>query len=616
MDAHAWGIEDGYWDISGHRHDASSDTIASILSAMGAEGDGPPEPAAWIVHPGETHALPAPGVLETEDGGSLPVSERLPADLPLGYHVLRLDDRAPHDLIVSPGRCWLPAERIWGWSAQVYALRSAHSWGIGDLADLQRLARWSAGLGAGMTLINPLHSVDPTPEQPSPYFPGSRVWRNPLYIAVEDVPGARDAGLDLEHLAAEGRKLNGDLRIDRAEVYRVKDEALRMLHARFDGSDDYDSFCREGGRDLEDFATFCALAEEYGPTWREWPAELRDPSSPAVVRARRDLSRRVDLYRWLQWVLDAQLAGAGAETRIVQDLAIGVDPTGPDAWAWQRYFAPGVTVGAPPDDFNLEGQNWGVLAFDPWKLRSASYEPFVRTIRSVFRHSGGMRFDHVMGLWRLFWIPQGMGPPEGTYVRYQAPEMHDILALESHRARAFVVGEDLGTVEPGVREEMFERAMLSYKLMWFEPGPPSSWPELSLGAITNHDLPTIAGVWTGADLADQEAVGVAPNRAFLDWVRERIAALTGALPESSPAEVALALHRELAQAPSRVIAATLEDAIGVSERPNLPGTTNDRRANWSRALPLTLEEIEAHPEAIRIASILSGREAMMPEEDG
>ena len=606
MDAHAWGIEDGYWDISGNRHDASPETIASILSAMGAEGDGPPEPPAWIVHAGETHALPAPGTVETEDGGSLPVTERLPPDLPLGYHVLQLEDRDPRDLIVSPGRCALPG-RIWGWSAQVYSLRSARSWGIGDLADLRRLARWGREVGAGMTLINPLHSVDPAPTQPSPYFPGSRAWRNPLYIAVEEVTGAADAGLDLEHLAAEGRKLNGDSRIDRAEVHRLKDEALRMLHARFDGSDDYDSFCREGGDALEDFATFCALVEVHGPAWHDWPAELQDPVGPAVVRARSELQERVDLYRWLQWVLDTQLRSAGTETQIVQDLAIGVDPTGPDAWAWQRYFAPGVTVGAPPDDFNLGGQNWGVLGFDPWRLRSASYEPFVRTVRSVLRHSGGVRFDHVMGLWRLFWIPDGSGPAEGTYVRYPAPDMLDILALESHRAGAFVVGEDLGTVEPGVREEMLERAMLSYKLMWFEPGPPSSWPELSLGAVTNHDLPTIAGVWTGSDLADQEAAGVAPNHAFLDSVRARIIGLTGAGPETSPGEVALGLHRELAHAPSLVLAATLEDAIGVSERPNLPGTTNDRRANWSRALSLTLEEIEAHPGAARIASILAGR---------
>jgi len=608
VDASAWGIEDGYWDISGNRHEASSRTITSILQAMGAEGDGPPDPPVWIVHPGEAPVIPVPGEVETEDGGSLSVSERLPPDLPFGYHVLRLDDHDPHNLIVSPGRAWLPEEeRIWGWSAQVYALRSARSWGIGDLADLKRLARWGAGLGAGMTLINPLHSVDPAPAQASPYFSGSRVWRNPLYIAVEDVAGAGDADLELERIAAEGRKLNDDLRIDRDEVSRIKDEALRLLHARFNGADGYDSFCIEGGDALQDFATFCALVEIHGPAWRDWPGELQDPASPAVLRARRDLQERVDFHRWLQWILDEQLKSAGTEGEIVQDLAIGVDPTGPDAWMWQRYFTPGITIGAPPDDFNLEGQNWGVLAFDPWRLRSASYEPFVRTVRSVLRYSGGMRYDHVMGLWRLFWIPQGMGPGEGTYVRYPAPDLLDMLALESHRARAFIVGEDLGTVEAGVREEMYERAMLSYKLMWFEPDPPSEWPERSLGAITNHDLPTIAGVWTGADLADQEAAGVPPNHAFLDSLRERIALLAGAGPESSTADVTLGLHRALARAPCRVLAATLEDALGVPLRPNLPGTTNDRRPNWSRALPLALEDIESHRGAALIASILAGR---------
>lgn len=604
----SWGIDESYWDIAGNHRTAPGATIEAILHAMGAGDEEPDNGHVWIVHPGEEHALGSPVEIETEDGGSVWASDRLPPDLPLGYHTLRPENSDPCDLIVSPGRCFLPDETaIWGWAAQLYALRSERSWGIGDLSDLRRLMQWGAGGGAGMTLISPLHSVDPSPERSSPYYAGSRVWHNPLYLAVEEVPGAAAANADIERLAAAGRKLNSDRRIDRAEVFRLKDPALRRLHERFGGSSAYDAFCREWGETLTAFATFCALAEIHGPDWRTWPVELRDPSSPAVASARRTLRSEVDYHRWLQWLIDEQLQRAGAEGAIVQDLAIGVNPRGPDAWMWQGTLAGDVTVGAPPDDFNLDGQNWGVLTFDPWRLRAASYEPFIRTLRAVLRHSGGVRYDHVMGLWRLFWIPRGSDPSAGTYVRYPASDLLDIVALESHRARAFVVGEDLGTVEPGVREEMAERAMLSYKLMWFEQEHPAAWPRCALGAVTNHDLPTIAGVWSGADLVDQTIAGVQPNRAFDDAARARISWLAATPPDAPALDASLGLHRALARAPCRVLAATLEDALGVEERPNLPGTSDDQRANWCFALPLPLEAIEHHPGPAAVAEILSSR---------
>lgn len=605
-DARSWGIEESYWDISGNRRDAPATTIEAIMRAMGAESGHPPPSSSWILHRGDEPEVPARGKIVTEDGGEIPVQNRLPPDLPLGYHHLLLEDGGEWDLIVSPGRCLLPAKRMWGWATQVYSLRSTRSWGIGDLSDLRRLVRWARGLGAGMTLINPLHAVHPAPRR-SPYFAGSRVWRNPLYIAVEEAPGAAESGIDLERLAAQGRKLNDYRFIDREEAFRLKDHALRLLHERFPGSDSYDRFCAEGGEALDGFATFCALGEEHGPDWRTWPSELRDPSGPGAARARNELPTQVDYHRWLQWVLDEQLGAVSSEGTLVGDLAIGVDPTGPDAWLWQRYFAPDVTVGAPPDDFNLGGQNWGVLAFDPWSLRSAAYEPFIRTLRSALRHAGGIRYDHVMGLWRLFWIPRGVSASEGTYVRYPAPDLLDIVALESHRAGGFVVGEDLGTVEAGVREEMFERALLSYKLLWFEPEHPQAWPEQALGAITNHDLPTITGIWSGADLEDQEAAGAGPNRALAEAARSRIAWLTAAAPETPTREVSLRLHRALASAPCLVLAATMEDAVGIESRPNIPGMPDDQRPNWSRPLPLFLEQIEGHPGPASIAQVFRER---------
>jgi 4-alpha-glucanotransferase len=604
-DARSWGIEESYWDISGNRREPPATTIDAILRSMRAESGTPAPSSAWIIHPGEEHGVPVPGVIITEDGGDIPVRDRLPPDLPLGYHQMHLDG-GDWNLIVSPGRCHLPAERIWGWAAQVYSLRSTRSWGIGDLSDLRRLVRWATKLGAGMTLINPLHAVHPAPRR-SPYFAGSRVWRNPLYISVEEAPGAAEAGVDLERIAEQGRKLNDRQFINRREAFQLKDDALRLLHERFTGSDSYDRFCAEGGDSLEGFATFCALAEEHGLDWRNWPSELRDPTGPGPARARDYLRSQVDYHRWLQWLLDEQVRAVSAEGPLVGDLAIGVDPNGPDAWLWQRYFAPGMTVGAPPDDFNLGGQNWGVLAFDPWSLRSASYEPFIRTVRSALRHAGGIRYDHVMGLWRLFWIPHGVSASEGTYVRYPAPDLLDIVALESHRTGGFIVGEDLGTVEAGVREEMFERAMLSYKLMWFESQHPNAWAEQALGAITNHDLPTIAGVWSGADLRDQEAAGAQPNPALAELARSRISWLTGAAPQTPATEVALDLHRALASAPCRVLAATIEDALEMESRPNIPGTPDDHRPNWSHSLPVSLDDLESHPGPASIAQVFRGR---------
>jgi 4-alpha-glucanotransferase len=359
-----------------------------------------------------------------------------------------------------------------------------------------------------------------------------------------------------------------------------------------------------GGASLRDFAIFSALAERHGCGFRRWPAEHRRPAAPGVAVFARARPERVRFHQWLQWRLDAQLARASAELAVMQDLPIGVDPDGADAWAWQDTLASAASLGAPPDRYVRRGQDWGLPPFIPHRLRGLGYQPFVETIRAALRHAGGLRIDHVMGLFRLFWIPAGSTPADGGYVRYPADDLLAIVALESHRAGAFVVGEDLGTVEAGVRERLAEQGVLSYRVMWFEEGPTAKYPELAMAAITTHDLPTVAGLWTGVDLAEQQALGLEPNVAALDAVRGRLGAATGATPASPLETVIEAAHRVLASAPSRLVTATLDDALAVVERPNLPGTT-DERPNWSLALPAPLETLEATPLALRIASALA-----------
>lgn len=581
---------------------------------MGAEGDGPPPDTPILVlrRGAPPPPVPSPGVLTLEDGTTLRVEAAWPPDLPLGYHELRpLPDGPAAWIVVAPARCHLPAGLpAWGWAVQLYALRSRASWGIGDLADLRRLAEWSAGeLGAGVLLLNPLHAPLPlAPPEPSPYFPSSRRYRNPLYLRVEAVPGAAEAGLDLDGLAAQGRALAAERRIDRGAVFRLKMAALERLWTRGGGeAPGFRRYRAREGRALEEFATFCALAERHHAGWPRWPAEHRHPAAPAVARFAADHAGRVGFHAWLQWLLDEQLAAAARPLRLVTDLAVGFDGEGADAWAWQDVLARGVTVGAPPDAFALDGQDWGVPPFAPHRLRAARYRPLIETLRANLRHAGGLRVDHVMGLFRLFWIPAGGSAALGAYVRYPADEILAILALESERAGALVVGEDLGTVAPGVRERLAAERVLSTRVLWFEPGPPATYPVLSLAALTTHDLPTVVGLWTGRDLAEQAAAGLRPSVEGSAALRARLRELAAVAEDAPPWEVTLAAHRRLAEAPSLLVAATLEDALGVAERPNIPGTSGDRRPNWSLALPLPLEEIEAAPGVRALAAILASR---------
>ncbi len=601
-----------YHDAAGNLCRPPDATLSAVLAAMQASDEGPPgtEPVA-TARPGGPTGIDGPAELVTEDGATIGLDRGapLPPDLPFGYHTLvDLEGGAERTLVVSPGACLLPAAPLWGWAVQLYATRSRQSWGIGDLADLADLARWSADeLGAGLLLVNPLHAATPVlPQASSPYYPSSRRFRNPLFLHVEHVPGVEALGPRVEELAAAGHRLNADRHIDRDAVFRLKMDALSEIWSRHRGGEDFERWDRQQRPDLEAYATFCALAEEHGPAWRSWPGAVRHPEGPGVAAFRRDHRSRVDFHRWLQWLLDVQLARASAEVAIVSDLAVGFDPDGADAWEWQDVVAAGMSVGAPPDEFNTHGQDWGLPPFDPWRLRAASYRPFIETVRSAFRHAGGLRLDHVMGLFRLFWVPSGGGPGDGTYVRYPGTDLLDIVALESHRAQAWVVGEDLGTVEDEVRRELATRDVLSYRLFWFEQDDPAAYPEKALAAVTTHDLPTVAGLWTGADLAAQEVAGMAPNAEATAAMRARVGQVAGTADDAPVDEVVAGVYTALARAPSLLVAAGIEDALGVEERPNMPGTVHEW-PNWSIALPVSIEEIKADPRPRAIADLLSGR---------
>jgi 4-alpha-glucanotransferase len=562
--------------------------------------------AAVFVRPGAPLPRGVHGVA-LETGGELPGGARLSPDAPFGYHRLVLRDGRTLPMVTSPGRCALPDSLCgWGWAAQLYAVRSRGGWGIGDLGDLRSLGSWSRAGGAAMLLVNPLHAVRPgTPQESSPYFPSTRLYRNPVYLRIQDVPGARDDPL-VAALTHDAERLRDAPIIDRDLVMAIKLRALEALWSRFTGDVAFDAYVGREGLLLERYACFCVLAERHPGPWTSWPAQYRRADHSAVRDLLRSDRSRVDFHRWLQWLLDTQLARAGRMLPLVHDLAVGFAPDGADAWLWQDVVASDARIGAPSDDFNPAGQDWGVPPFDPGRLRDAGYAPLIATMRRMMGAGIGLRIDHVMGLFRLWWVPLGAGDPAaGAYIRYPASELLDILALESVRAGCGVVGEDLGTVETGVRPELRRRGLLSYRLAWFESKPPERYPAQALAALTTHDLPTAAGVWTGADLAEMESTGRPVNRRAELGLRRRLRRLAGVGDEAPASLVIERAYAALARAPSRLVVATLDDAARAERRPNLPGETH--RPNWSIPLPRTLEQLRRDELPRRIAAVLNRR---------
>jgi 4-alpha-glucanotransferase len=596
------GVQREYVDAAGARRAVAGIDVRAVQASMLPE-DGGGEPGPIFVRRGGP--LPSGAMaIELEDGREVRAAATPGSDVPFGYHRLVMRDGRRIPLITSPGRCALPDDlRGWGWAVQLYAVRSQQGWGIGDLGDLRDLGAWSRRIGAAMLLLNPLHAVCPgLPQEPSPYFPSSRHYRNPMYLRVEDLPGA-----DVDPVVQEARRAADPLRsapiIDRDRILPLKLRALESLWARFRGDPAFDAFVAREGELLERFACFCVIAERHSGPWASWPEQYRHPDSAAVGALARSSRERVDFHRWLQWCLDMQLTAAGRELPLVHDLAVGFAPDGADAWLWQDLVATRARIGAPPDDFNPAGQDWGVPPFDPRRLRAAGYAPWVATLRRLMSAGRGIRIDHVMGLFRLWWVPLSAHDPSGgAYVRYPAAELLDILAIESLRAGCGVIGEDLGTVETGVRPELRRRRVLSYRLAWFEPEPPRRFPVGAVAALSTHDLPTAAGLWTGADLVEMEAGGRSVNRDAEIRVRRRLQLLAGATDRDPAAVVVEHAYAALGTAPSRLVVATLDDASLAVRRPNLPGVVD--RPNWSIPLPRTLEQLRRDALPRRIAAAL------------
>jgi 4-alpha-glucanotransferase len=539
-----------------------------------------------------------------------------------------------------------PARRSWGFTVQLYSVRSRASWGHGDLHDLADLASWSGrDLGADFVLVNPLHAAEPRPPvSPSPYLPMSRGQISPLYLRIEDIPeyqglSAADRA-QVEELAAPLRAASDTAQlIDRDAVWTAKRAALELIRAvppTASRRAELDAYLARDPRVISDWATWCAIAEVQGPDWRSWPAALADPGSAEVAELRRTLADRIEFHAWAQWLTTQQFAAAqhaarqaGMTIGVITDLAVGAHPGGADAWARQDVIVPGISVGAPPDEFNQRGQNWTLPPWHPGWLAAQHGRPLAELIAANTRDAGGLRVDHVMGLARLWWIPAGMSPESGTYVRYDHELMAGVLAAEVARAGAVAIGEDLGTVEPWLRKFLAGRRILGTSMLWFErradgtPRRPGGWRRGCLATVGTHDMPPAAAFLTGDQVTIRAKLGLltqpeAEERAAAQADLTRwLAMLAGQdlLPRRarpSPEEFTTALYAYLTRTPAVLIGVSLADATGERRPQNMPGTV-DEYPNWRIPLtgadgqPVLLEDLPGHREVQAVARAVSGR---------
>jgi (1->4)-alpha-D-glucan 1-alpha-D-glucosylmutase len=681
--------------------DAVADAIELRLcvpaAAMGAV-------LCWRLHAedgGQHEGVLAPGAVAEEERRTLADGVewvagrlRLPVAPGCGYHRLVVESQANapaggavaaavagialapvcSTLIVAPRRCYRPAAlqgggRVWGLSGQLFALRSARNWGVGDFTDLSRLVEMAAGAGAGVVGVSPLHALFPhAPCHASPYSPSSRLFLNTLHVDIEAVDEFAACEEARARVAGEGfqarlQALRGDERVRYDDVAALKDEVMAILWRYFRerhlAADDeraraFQAFQRREGEALRRHALFEVLQAHLQAGdpdcwgWSQWPDEWRDPAGPSVEAFAREHRDAVQAREYAQWQARTQLDRVGARAHalglavgLYQDLAVGVNAGGSETWSDPAAFALGVRVGAPPDDFSLEGQDWGLPPWRPEALREAAYAPFMRTLRASMQAAGALRIDHVMGLARSFWVPPGGEPADGTYVHYPLRDLMGVLALESHRNRCLVVGEDLGTVPDTVREALEVHDVLSCRLLYFsrdhEGGflPPQEFPERALVCAATHDLPTLAGFWAGRDLALRRGLGLFPDQGryedqlmarAADRVRlllalrregllaEGLEADPQAHAEMTP-ELVAAIHRYLARTPSCLLTVQLEDLLGQREQVNLPGTI-DAYPNWRCRLPVALEAWADEPRVDLVFAALReerGRAPGQPE---
>lgn len=689
--AERYGVVPDFWGFDGTHKWVDPGTIVDVLAALGVDASGPErvavelenaEDEVWrrmlppvvVLREGDAphvsvhvdDGAPARAWVELEDTGerreTSPVdlwvpprtvdgrlvgraTVEVPGDLPLGWHTIVAESgrtvvRSP--LVVTPRRLELPAgldeRRCWGFMAQLYSVRSERSWGVGDLADLRDLAWGSGRVGADFLLVNPLHAAEPvSPLTPSPYLPTTRRFVHPLYVRPEDIPETAYLPIAerslVEWQAEVARPMSLDPGpIDRDASWSAKRVALEVVFAAPRSAARqamFDEFRADQGQGLEDFATWCALYEKYGP--QDWPDEAHDRTSQLVQRLRTELADRIDFYCWLQWVADEQLASAQADALragmrlgIAHDLAVGVHPEGADAWALRDVLAPQVAVGAPPDMYNQQGQDWSQPPWRPDALARAAYRPFRDLLRTILRHAGALRVDHVIGLFRLWWIPEGHSAREGAYVRYDHEALIGILCLEAQRAGAVVIGEDLGTFEPWVRDYLSDRGVLGTSVLWFEYEdggvmPPEHYRRLALATVTTHDLPPTAGYLAGEHVDLRHQLGLLTEslektRADAAAERDRMVAVLrdrGLIGDDpSEREVIEALHRLVLATPSVLIGVSLADAVGERRTQNQPGTDQEY-PNWRVPLAdsaqdlVTVDAVFEHQRLRSLVAVLS-----------
>ena len=577
----------------------------------------------------------------------------LPAGLPHGYHALRVSVGAgaasEAALIVAPQACFEPSalregRRLWGVAVQLYTLRSGSNWGIGDFADLEAIVRAVAPAGAAFVWLNPLHALFPSnPRHCSPYSASSRHFLNVLYVAVERLPEfaecteARQAVAD-DAFQAELARLRATTHVDYPAVARAKLGILERLYAHFARAHvaagtargrQFEAFKARRGETLRLHALHDAIDEHLRGQggefwgWPVWPAGLQRPDAPGVAGFAAAQRARVDYHAWLQWVADEQLQGVqrvarelGMPIGLYGDYAVGVNASGAETWSDQALYRRGAGVGAPPDPLALKGQDWGIPPQDPRVLRAQGYGPFRDLLAASMRNFGALRLDHVMALYRQWWVPAGLESTQGGYVHYPVDDLMSVLALESERRHCLVVGEDLGTVPPEISRAMDERAVYSYRVLLFEKHgdgrfrEPGEYPRRAIATVTTHDLPTLMGYWSGSDIELRERLALYPSeeacrrvrqqrqydRESLTWSLGREGLAPAGWHAAAPFDEAFAhaVQVYLARSAAALVVLQAEDLAGMADPVNVPGT-NDEYPNWQRRMDADLQEVFARP---------------------
>ncbi len=564
-------------------------------------------------------------------------------------HAIETELQGEMTLIVAPENCYQPQavsgeNRVWGPTVQLYGLRSRRNWGIGDFSDLCSLIDFTADAGGGIVGVSPLHALFPDdPERISPYSPSNRCFLNILYIDVEAVPEFVECEAACNLVASDSfqtrlRCLRASKKVNYKDISAAKRTVLSLLYQHFrehhivnktERARTFEFFRYEGGEALEFHARFEALQEHFrreNPAiwgWPVWPAQYHHPKSQAVEEFVAEYKITVEFFVWMQWLADEQLAKVckqslrrGLGVGLYQDLAVGASSGGSEAWVWQDVLASGAYTGAPPDEINFVGQDWGLPPFVPHRLREIAYMPFIEMLRANMRHCGALRIDHVMGLARMFWVPAGLSTKLGTYVSYPLEDMLGIVALESQRNHCLVIGEDLGTVPENFRPRLAATGVLSYRPFLFELTDrgvfksPDDYPRQALVAVSTHDLPTLCGFWKGSDLDARAALQLFPSE---DWHSKLVVKRSqdcaqilialeqeALLPENVNIDSAfvpdittplvIAIHAYLARTKAKIMVVQPEDIFGVIEQTNLPGSQDDQYPNWQRRIPLDLED--------------------------